>query len=121
MSTATPSDVRSVIATDLSDGDIQTKLDEAEYRNQQANNTDQMDTQQIRYVEQYLAALLIRETLDRAIATADRQSASVEYEGMSTAALRRSVREYDPSGELGAAVLRDSDRHVTSTAEVENG
>ena len=116
MPEATPSNVRSVIATDLSDTQIQAKLDEAAYDNRQANDVGRMDTEQIRYLEQYLAALKIRATLDRPIASAERQSASVEYEGMSLAELRKAVRRYDPSGTLASTVLRDGDRHVTSTA-----
>jgi hypothetical protein len=111
--TATPSDVRDIIDTDVETGVIESHLADAAWEFADANDTSTLSTEAIRQAEKYLAALHLREWYDRAIAEADRQSASLRFEGPSTAALRRAVDKRDPSGSL--AHQRDTDRHVTST------
>lgn len=114
MPTATPSDVRGVIETDLSDSDINNYLNDAEFEAEQqiSNYSSDLTTKEQTQLEKYLAALRIRETKDRAISNTSRETASVSYEGMSLAALKREVDKRDPSGTLAYNV--DSNRYVNS-------
>ena len=115
MSTATPSDVKGVIATDLTDSEIQSYLDDAEFEAQAAINDydTERTTEQKTQLEKYLAALRIREIRDRSISSTSRETASVSYEGMSLAALRKEVDKRDPSDSL--AYQTDNNRYVNST------
>jgi hypothetical protein len=114
MSTATPSDVRGVLATDLSDSEIQAYLDDAEFEAGAAINDydTALSTTEKTQLEKYLAAARIREVRDRSISSGGRETASVSYEGMSLSALRREVDKRDPSGTL--AYTTDSSRYVNS-------
>lgn len=120
-STATPDDVSlesgGVIATSLTDAQIQSYIDDAAYDAGQAiNDYDTWDTEDKRQLEKYTAALYIRLYADQAIASASRETASVNYEGndaISTSALRTAVDRRDPSGTL--AQNTDTDRYVGST------
>lgn len=116
MPTAQPADVRGVIDTDLTDSEISGKLDDAQYRNEKKNDVSQLSSADITQIEKYLAALLIRETKDRAHAQASGSSRQVTYQGSSTRNLRARLDEVDPSGELADSVIRDDDRHITSTS-----
>jgi len=114
MSTAEPSDVNGVIATDLSDSDIQSYLDDSEFEAQQAitdYDTKLSETEKTQ-LEKYLAALKIREWRDKAVSSASRETASLTYEGPSLGALRKAVSKRDPSGTL--AYNRDTNRYVNS-------
>lgn len=113
MSTAIPDDVHGVIATDLSDSDIQNYLDDAAYEIEAANDTSGWSTERITQLEKYYAALLIRTLRDRSIKQGAQESSSLTYEGNSIADLKRAVDRRDPSGTLAAN--RDTDRHITST------
>ena len=127
MATATADDVRledgnaGVIATDLSDAEIEGYLDDAEYEAQAAiaNYDTALSTEDKRQLEKYLAALLIRTISDKAISSTSRETASVSYEGggMTTMELRKKVSQRDPSGSLASNVLRDTSRYVSSTDE----
>jgi len=97
---AEPADVRSAIDTELENSEIKPFLDEAAHDAATANDTTAMDTADLKLLEKYLAAYKIRATRDRAIASADRQSASVEYEGSPLAELESAIERYDPSGTL---------------------
>lgn len=110
-----PTDVKGVIDTDLSDSDINSKLDDAEFDNQQANDTGAMTTAEIRQLEKYLAALKIVESMDPRARQESVGSWSATYDGSTVEWLRREVHRRDPSGTL--AYQRDSSRHVTSTGE----
>lgn len=117
MSTATPSDVRGVIATDLTDSEIQNYLDDAEYEAGEANTDySNFDAEDKRQLEKYYAALLIRTLADKAVQSTSRETASVSYEGNapSISQLRSKVDQRDPSGEL--AYHKDTDRYTGSTA-----
>lgn len=112
--TASASDVRGVISTDLSDSDINNYIDDAAYTADQeisgyTNKSTEFKTQ----LEKYYASLLIREWVDRAIDSTSRNTASVTYEGPSLARLRREVDRRDPSGQL--AYNRDSSRNIATT------
>jgi len=125
VATATPDDVDlangGVIATDLTDPQIQSYIDDAEFEASQAiaNYSTALTTEEKRQLEKYLAALLIRTISDKAISSTSRETASVSYEGggMSTMELRKKVNQRDPSGTLASNVLRDTARYVSSTDE----
>lgn len=117
MSTATPTQVRGVIATDLSDSEIQNYLDDAEFEASQeiADYGTALTTEEKTQLEKYYAALLIRTLADKGIESTSRETASVTYEGnaLSTRELRSKVDQRDPSGEL--AYQKDTDRYTGST------
>jgi len=117
MSTATPQQVRGVIATDLTDSDIQNYLDDAEFEASQEidNYQSALSTDEREQLEKYYAALLIRTLADKAVASTSRETASVSFEGssLSVTQLRSKVDQRDPSGEL--AYQKDTDRYVGST------
>jgi len=118
MSTATPTDVRGVIATSLDDSEVQNYLDDAEYEAKQAiNGYDDLATEDKEQLEKYYAALLIRTLADKGIESTSRETASLSYEGdgLTTKQLRSKVDQRDPSGEL--AYPKDTDRYVGSTHE----
>lgn len=117
MPDATPDDVRGVIDTSLDDPAIASKLADAQFRNEQTNDVSELPTAQIRQIEKYLAAILIRESKDKPARRRSGASRSVEYQGRSLASLRARLDEVDPSGELARSVLTDTDRHVTSTTD----
>lgn len=119
MAEATPSDVRAVISTDLSDSEVLSYLDDAQFANEKSNDTGDMTTEHIRQIEKYLAAFLIRSVRDRALASGNKESVSLDYDGSALAELRKKIKRLDPSGEL-AGLRRDSDRFVTSTATAED-
>lgn len=108
-----PSDVKGVIDTDLSDSDINSKLDDAEFDTEQANDTSAMSTMEIQQLEKYLAALKIVESKDPRARQESVGDWSATYDGSTVVWLKREVDRRDPSGTL--AHQRDTDRHVTST------
>jgi len=118
MSTATPDDVTleggGVIATDLTDAQIQSFIDDAEYEAKAViNGYQDWEDEDKRQLEKYYAALLIRENADRAINSTSRETASVDYEGMSLNSLKRAVDKRDPTGTLASNT--DTNRYVGST------
>lgn len=131
MATATADDVRldnsgGVIAVadpddvgvddGLTDAAINSYLDDAAFEAGQAlTDYDDRDTDFKRQLEKYLAALKIRLYADRAVSDTSRETASVSFEGMSTAELKREVDKRDPTGTL--ATQRETSRYVGSTHE----
>ena len=118
MSTATPDDVTleggGVISTDLTDAQIQSYLDDAEYEASNAiNGYEDWDAEDKRQLEKYYASLLVRWYADRAYSSTSRETASVTYEGMTTKRLQQAVDKRDPTGTL--AWQKDTDRYVGST------
>lgn len=127
MATAQPSDVvlsdgsAGVIATDLSDAEVQGYIDDASYEaNQAINDYSEWDSEDKRQLEKYYAALLIRTLADKAIDSTSRETASVTYEGsgLSTSELRSKVDSRDPSSTL--AWNKDTNRYVGSTHRSES-
>lgn len=117
MSTATPTDVRGVIDTDLTDSEIQNYLDDAEFENTRTNNVGSMTTEHVRQLEKHLAALYIVQSKDRSIASGSSESSRVEFDGSVVDWLRGKVKDLDPSGELALNVHRDRNRHITTTTD----
>jgi hypothetical protein len=122
VATAQPSDVileegsAGVIATDLSEAEVQGYIDDAAYEAKSAiSGYEGWEDEDKTQLEKYLAALKVRTFADRAIDSTSRETASVTYEGMSTAEIRRAVDQRDPSGTL--ATQRDTNRYVGSTHE----
>jgi len=118
--TATADDVRlednnaGVIATELSDSEIAGYLDDSAYEaNAAISGYDDWDTEDKKQLEKYVAALKIRMFADRALNSTSRETASVDYEGMSTQELRRAVDRRDPSNTLASQT--DTNRYVGST------
>lgn len=112
MSTATPQQVNNVIATDLSDSQIQSYLDDVTFEAEQAIDKYQskLSTEAKEQLEKYLAALRIRQWRDKGISSTSRETASVTYEGMGIEALKKAVDKRDPSGTL--AFQTDTDRYT---------
>jgi hypothetical protein len=116
MSEASPSDVDlesgGIIATDLTDTQIQSFIDDAEFEAEQriSDYQNALTTTEQKQLEKYLAALRIRLTADRSIESTGRETANVSYEGMETEELRRAVDARDPSGTL--AYQTDTDRYT---------
>jgi len=113
--TASASDVRGVIETDLSDSDINNFIDDAAFDAESAisDYSNTLDSEERTQLEKYLAALYIRQTKDKAISSTSRETASISYEGPTLAWLKQKVDERDPSGTLAHNV--DSNRYVTRT------
>jgi len=118
--TATADDVRlednnaGVIATELSDSEIAGYLDDSAYEaNAAISGYGDWDTEDKKQLEKYVAALKIRMFADRALNSTSRETASVDYEGMSTQELRRAVDRRDPSNTLASQT--DTNRYVGST------
>jgi len=120
VATAVPDDVDleggGIIATDLTDAQIQSYIDDAAYEAGAviADYAD-WDAEDKRQLEKYLAALRIRTLSDKAVSSTSRETASVSYEGggMSISELRTQVNRRDPTGTL--ATNTDSNRYVGST------
>ena len=116
MADATVSDVRGVIATDLTDSEITPYINDAAYEAGEKITDYQtaLSTEDRTQLEKYYAALLIRQLRDKSIKSTSRETASVNYESMTIAELKRKVDARDPSGQL--AYNRDTDRYVSSTS-----
>ena len=120
MATAVPDDVDleggGVIATDLTDAQLQSYIDDAAYEaGAVIADYDEWDEEDKRQLEKYLAALKVRTLSDKAVSSTSRETASVSYEGggMSTSELRTQVNRRDPTGTLASNT--DSSRYVGST------
>lgn len=92
--------VRGVIATDLSDSEINQFLDDAAFQNWRVNDLDAMGDPTRQRIEKFLAAHDIRASRDRDFSSASRDSTDLTYDGSALKELRRKVRSLDPSGEL---------------------
>mgnify|MGYP000353097756 CR=1 FL=1 len=98
----------------LTDADIDGYIDDAAFEAAQANSDySEWSTERQRQLEKYLAALKIRENVDKPISSTSRETASVSYESMTLPALKREVNKRDPSGQL--AYLKDTNRYTGST------
>jgi len=122
VATATPDDVKlangGVIATDLTDAQIQSYIDDAAFEAGQANpDYDTWSTERQRQLEKYYAAYLIRTLVDKPIQSTSRETASVSYEGqrLTVDQLKEKVQTRDPSNSL--ATTRNTNRYVGSTHE----
>jgi len=114
---ATASDVEGVIDVDLTDSttSISGFIDDAAFEAEQniSDYQNSLSSEEKVQLEKYVAAMKIREWVDRAASSVSRETASMSYEGPSLASLRRDVDKRDPSGTL--ANHTDTDRYVTKT------
>lgn len=111
--TASASDVKNVIATDLADSEVNNYIDDAAYEADRAiTDYTNKSTEDKTQLEKYYAALLIRTTRDKAVSSASRETASVDYESSTIAQLRQQVDSRDPSGTL--AYQTDDSRYVNT-------
>lgn len=120
MPEATANDVREVIDTHLDDPDLVDILDRVERAWQREYETSDFDgTNHIEDFEATLAALRIAEGRDRRAESAQTGRTETTYETSVVAALRKRVRRLDPGRVFGRSgrVIRDDDRHVTSTSD----
>jgi len=120
MPDATPSDVKHVIDTSLTDSEITAFLEDAEYDAQEAiaNYDTNLSATDRTQIEKYYAALLIRTTKEKGLTSQSGESRNLSYEDIVTAEeLRQMVDKKDPSGTLAQSALRDTDRYVGSTSE----
>jgi len=120
VATAVPDDVTleggGIIATDLTDAQIQSYIDDAAYEaGAVIADYEDWDAEDKRQLEKYLAALKVRTISDKAVSSTSRETASVSYEGggMSISELRTQVNRRDPTGTL--ATNTDATRYVGST------
>jgi len=116
---ATPDDVTleggGIVATDLTDAEIQGYIDDAAYEAGEAiSDYSNWDTEDKKQLEKYLAALKVRLFADKGIKSTSRETASVSYEGATIPELRTAVDRRDPSSTLASQT--DTDRYVGSTA-----
>lgn len=114
MTEAEPSDVRALIDTSLSDGEIQTYIDRAQEDNERVNNVDAMDQTQLRRIEELLASIKILSYRERSTRQQSVGNASKTYERGQIGQLRSELSNWDPSGRLGSSATWDSDRNVTT-------
>lgn len=117
MPTASASDVRGVVDTDLTTSEIDSFLADAQFDNERANDVSAMSTDHIRQLEKHLAALKIRLTKDRSIDSGTGASTRIDFDGSQVDFLRSKVDKLDPSGTLSGGLRRDTDRHITSTSD----
>jgi len=117
MSTASPSDVKAVIDTTLSDSEIQNFLDDAEFEAKDAiqNYDTDLTTTEKTQLEKYLAALLIRTTKEKDTTSESAGNRSLNYENvMSVEELRAAVSKRDPSDSLAVRIVKDGNRYINS-------
>ena len=115
MPTATVSDVTDVIATSLSDSDIQASIDYAAERNADAYDTSNQSTVQTKNIERWLAVINIRESKDPAVEEDSVGDSATVYAGDELAHARSQLSQWEPGTTLSSTVVRDTNRHVTST------
>jgi len=119
MTEATPEDVREVIDTGLDDADIQTYIDRAAEDNERVNKTAQMDSTQLRRIEELLASIKILSYNDRERSKTQQAvgNANKTFEVGKIRQLRAELSNWDPSDQLGTSVVRDSSRNVSTTGD----
>lgn len=113
MSTATPSDVKGVIETNLSDSDIQNYLDDASF-DVDHHVDESLTTAHRTQLEKHLAALKIVQAKEPATESESVGDVTLNYDGSTVEWLKGQVTDLDPSGKLAGNVRRDTDRYVTS-------
>lgn len=122
--TASPSDVKSVINTGLSDSDIQESLDYAQELNQEYNDESNQSSVQTKNIERWGAIVNIRQYKERMVTQESTGGSSASYEGNDLQHARTQLRQWlDRAGGDPAmvdhmlGVVRDSNRHVAQTDE----
>lgn len=116
MPTATPSDVRGVIDTGLSDSEINNFLADAEFEAKQEINdySNKLSTTEKTQLEKYLAAYYVVSSKDRRAEESTVGDSSITYEASTVRWLKSQVADRDPTNKL-ASNLTDDDRHISTT------
>lgn len=115
---AEPSTVRNIIATDLSDPDINFFLEGAAHEIAKHTDISGLTDGHRKRLEAYMAAYDIRATRDRSLDNASRPSVGLDYEGNALDNLRSKIEDLDPTdgNELvpEPGVIRTTADHVDS-------
>ena len=119
MTTAEPSDVKSIIETSLEDSAIQAYLDRAQEDNELVNDVGDMDETQLRRIEELLASIKILGQVDRDRSHMNQSvgNANKGFERGKIAELKAELGKWDPSKSLTGSVIRDTDRNINTTGE----
>lgn len=113
---AEPEDVRLIAQTDADEETLEEFISRATADNYEVNDVDDLGDYQRYRIETLLATLKLRGHYDRAIASGQSESSTIQFEGAALSELRASLDAVDPSGELAHAGLRrDADRTVLTT------
>lgn len=115
MSTATISDVTSVIDTNLSDSDIQDSLDYAEELNELYYSPESQDTVVTKNIERWAAILNIRQHKERSVEEDAVGDASAVYEGNEIERAKSELSKWEPGNNIASSLIQDSNRY-TGTA-----
>ena len=119
MATATVSDVKQVIDTNLSDSEITESIDYASEWNTGENNPSNQSSTQTKWIETWKAVENIREYKEQMPESESGGGFSATYEGSDLEKARTELAKWlriageDPLS--GSNVIRDSGRYVTST------
>lgn len=107
--------VQDVISTDLTQSEIEAKLDDAAFDIDRTVDED-LGTEHRIKLEAHLAALKIRLSTDRSIDSGTGASTRVDFDGSEIGWLRDQVQSLDPSGELGGGNVRRQSARSTHVA-----
>jgi hypothetical protein len=110
--TASPDDVRELIATDRSRTELSAVIDRAHEKHAQVNDPESLSETVNKNVESYLAALILAGNRDRAVTSEQLAAVQKSYDGSTVAWLKRELDFWDPSGQL--AFQRETARYVGS-------
>lgn len=119
MPTATVSDVKEVIETNLSDSDINDSLAVAEELNDEYNDTSSQTTVQTKNIERWAAVVNIRQYKERGVEKDSVGDYSATYEGdeldRAKSQLLNWLRRAGGDTSMANVGIRDSSRHTTKT------
>jgi hypothetical protein len=118
MPTATESDVKGVIDTDLSTSEINNYLEDAEFDAEQEikDYANKLTSTEKTQLEKYLAALYIVTMKDRRAEKSSVGDSSITYEASTVRAIKSKVQKRDPSNTLASNLIND-DRHISTTGD----
>lgn len=118
MPTASKSDVKEVINTNLSDSDIDDSLAYAEGWNDSANSPSNQSTTETKNIERWAAVINIRQYKERSVEEDSVGGASSVFEGDELEKAKAELAKWlslageDPTG--ASSILQDSNRHIST-------
>lgn len=120
MPTADVSDVKQVIATSLSDSDIQDSLDWAADWNTRTNNPGQQSTAETTDIERWAAVVNIRQFKERSVSEDSVGGSSSVFEGDELELARKQLAgALSDAGEnplKASNLVTDSNRHISTSS-----